>query len=100
MNAPTEGENREIAMLEPSPAASPPRSWRESKWLIIVELMVVALIFVADAHHLIPVSKTPFLVVFAWISLRSRKLTWQRVGLSIYKDWATTVALGIAAGVL
>jgi hypothetical protein len=34
--------------------------WRQGKWLIIAELIVVALIFLADERRLIPFSKTPF----------------------------------------
>lgn len=74
--------------------------WRQSKWLAIAELVVVALIFVADARHLIPFSKTPFLLAFAWISLRVRNLRWQSVGLGRFHDWKTTFAVGLAAGLL
>ena len=41
-------------------------NWHDSKWLANGELVVVALIFVADARHLIPFSKTPFLLVAGW----------------------------------
>ena len=74
------------------------REWRQSKWLIWIELLIVALIFVADAKHLIPLSKTPFLLAFGWISLRVRKLRWRDVGLSRFKNWGTTLAYGLAAG--
>ena len=74
-------------------------SWRDSKWLIFAELVIVALIFVADWRHLIPFSKTPFLVAFGWISLRVRGLRWRSVGLEKYKTWKATLALGLAAGV-
>lgn len=74
--------------------------WRQSKWLILVELLVVTLIFVADAKHYIPLSKTPFLLVFGWISLRIRKLRWLDVGLSRYKNWGKTLRYGIAAGLV
>ena len=47
-------------------------SWYQSKWLALVEFAAVALIFIADHHHLIPLSKTPFLLVLAWISLKAR----------------------------
>ncbi len=53
--------------------------WRESKWLAIAELAIVVLIFVADARHLIPFSKTPFLLLFGWISLKVRKIGWRRI---------------------
>jgi uncharacterized protein len=80
-------------------APTPASGWRSSRWLILVELAIVALIFVADAHHLIRFSKTPYLVAFAWLSLRVRGLTWRSIGLRLYRDWPTTIALGIAAGI-
>ena len=72
--------------------------WRKSKWLILVELLVVTLIFVADLKHFIPFSKTPFLLAFGWISLRVRGLRWRDVGLSRYKSWGKTFGYGLAAG--
>jgi len=74
--------------------------WRQSKWLAAAELGVVALIFVADARHLIFISKTPYLLLFAWISLRARRLRWRDVGLSRFRDWKTTFGWGFAAGIL
>ncbi|MGB2603381.1 MAG: CPBP family intramembrane glutamic endopeptidase [Candidatus Sulfotelmatobacter sp.] len=75
-------------------------SWRQSKWLAAGELVVVALIFAADARHLIPLSKTPFLLAFAWISLWVRKIGWRRVGLTPYRNWKVTLGLGVGAGLL
>lgn len=72
--------------------------WRESKWLILVELGIVVLIFVADARGLIPLSKTPFLLALGWISLRVRRIRWRDIGLTRYRTWATTLALGVLAG--
>ena len=72
---------------------------RDSKWLIIPELIVVALVFVADAHHLIPFSKTPFLLLFGWLSLRLRRLSWGSVGLRLYQNRKTSIAFGAVAGV-
>ena len=73
--------------------------WYQSKSLAVFEIILVTLIFFADFRHLIPVSKTPFLLVLGWISLRLRKVGWRGVGLSLYQNWKTTIALGIAAGV-
>jgi membrane protease YdiL (CAAX protease family) len=73
--------------------------WRQSKWLILVELLVVAAIFVADEKHHIPVSKTPFLLLFGWISLRVRKLRWRDMGLQRHKSWGATIGYGVLAGV-
>jgi uncharacterized protein len=75
-------------------------NWRASKSLIIVELLVVALIFVADFRHLIPFSKTPFLLLFGWFSLWLRKLRWRDVGLKLYRNWKSTIGGGILAGLL
>ena len=84
-----------------TPAAeSVPGGWRQSKWLIIAELCVVALIFTADERKLIPFSKTPFILAFAWISLRVRGLRWRNVGLSLYRNWGATIGYGIAVGVV
>ena len=84
----------------PQPAATADTGWRQSKWLVIAELIVVALIFLADFRHLIPFSKTPFILAFAWVSLRVRNLRWRDVGLSRFRDWKTTWAMGLGAGLL
>ena len=81
-------------------AEDPAPDWRHSKWLAIGELVVVALIFLADARHLIPFSKTPFLLAFGWISLWARKIGWRDVGLNLYRNWKTSIALGFCAGLL
>jgi membrane protease YdiL (CAAX protease family) len=74
--------------------------WRQSKWLAVGELAVVVLIYVADAHHLIFFSKTPYLVLFGWIALRVRGLRWRDVGLTRTNSWKKTLALGVGAGLL
>ncbi len=80
----------------PAPAST---NWQSSKGLAIVEFVVVALIFVADWQGLVPFSKTPFILLFAWLSLRLRGVSWQDLGLKRYRSWGMTVALGIAGGV-
>jgi membrane protease YdiL (CAAX protease family) len=72
--------------------------WRQSKWLAAGELVVVGLLFWADFRHLIFFSKTPYLVLFGWISLRVRKLRWRDVGMSWFRNWKATLGWGIAAG--
>lgn len=78
----------------------PTTGWRQSKWLAIVELAIVALIFVADAHHMIYVSKTPYLLLLGWISLRLRKLRWRDVGFTRNRSWLITIAVGVGSGVI
>jgi hypothetical protein len=91
--------NNEVSALRSSPQNSAP-NWRQSKWLAIAELIVVALVFYADFKHHIYFSKTPYLLLFGWLSLRVRKLRWRDVGLKRFRNWKTTIALGIVAGVL
>ncbi len=72
--------------------------WKQSKWLIPAELLVVALIFVADARGHIVFSKTPYLLAFAWISLRVRGIRWRDIGFTRYRTWTRTLLLGASAG--
>jgi len=98
-------------MLSSSPGSDPatvphdaqapntsPRRWTLSKWTAIGELLVVALIYVADARGLIIFSKTPYLLAFGWLSLRLRGLRWRDLGLMRYKNWAVTLGFGVALG--
>ena len=88
------------ATASPRDTLAATRGWRQSRWLILLELVVVILIFVADALHWIPLSKTPFLLAFAWLSIRLRKLRWRDVGLSRYRSWPITLAVGFGVGIL
>ena len=80
------------------PPQTEPGGWRESNWLAVVELGIVALMFVADNHHLVPFSKTPFLLVLVWVSLRLRRLQWREIGFFRNRSWRATLGIGIAAG--
>ena len=77
-----------------------PEGWRQSNWLAFAEFALVALVFVADNKHLIPVSKTPFLLLLGWISIRIRGLRWRNVGFTLNRGWLLTLALGVGAGLL
>ena len=96
-------ENAAEAVVSPKSAGSGSgqiAGWRQSKWLAVAELAVVVLIYLADAHHLIFFSKTPYLLLFGWISLRVRGLRWRDVGLARNRSWPKTLALGVGAGLL
>jgi len=98
MGASTNGPVPAAAAERSVSAKAPAPKWAESKWLAVAELLVVVLIFVADQRGLIYFSKTLYLLVFAWLSLRVRKLRWRDLGLTRYKSWAATLGLGLAAG--
>ena len=80
------------------PSEASRTNWRDSKLLALVEFLLVALIFYADHRGLIPFSQTPELLLLGWISLRLRNLRWRRVGLTRYRSWPVTIALGVALG--
>jgi hypothetical protein len=77
-----------------STARVPPRHG-----LLLVELLIVAALFYGDFKHLVPVSKTPFLLLLAWVSLRLRRLRWKDVGLKRSESLVKTILIGVSAGV-
>lgn len=80
--------------------ATVPASWRTSRWLVGLECALIALIFYADDHGWIPISKTPELLLLGWLSLRLRDLRWRDVGLKRYRSALITIAVGVILGTL
>jgi uncharacterized protein len=76
-------------------------SWGLSRQasLAVLEFMLIAGIYLADWNHYVIPSKVPYLLAVAWISLRLRRLRWRDVGFRLYRDWPTTLAIGVAAGI-
>jgi membrane protease YdiL (CAAX protease family) len=89
--------NESAKVSEPS---NPPRerTWSASPILALFEFSLIALIFWADAHHHIFLSKTLYLFPLAWISLRVRGLRWRDVGLVRFQNWRKTLLLGVICG--
>lgn len=77
--------------------ASAPAARR--RWLLLVELLIVAALFYGDYKHLVPFSEIPFLLPLAWASLRLRKLAWKDVGLKRSDSWLKTILIGVSAGI-
>ena len=78
-------------------ALATPR-WRESKWLVVVEFAIVAALFVADIYHHIFFSKTPYLFLLGWLSLRLRGLRWKDVGFARPRSWRKAFFVGLTIG--
>ena len=70
-----------------------------AKWLFVVEIGVVSGIFYLAWRHQIPFSKTPFLFVLSWISLRLRGRRWKDVGFMIAPNWPMLLLIGLLVGV-
>lgn len=79
--------------------AVPLARWRQSPWLVAVEISLLAALLVADRYHLVPLSNTPFLLALGWISLRLRGLRWRDVGFVRPASWLREIALGGVAGI-
>ncbi len=71
---------------------------RNSVWLALAEFAVVAGLFVADVRHHIYVSKTPYLFLLGWASLRLRGMKWKDVGFAPPPSWRKALLLGVAVG--
>jgi membrane protease YdiL (CAAX protease family) len=67
-------------------------------WLLAVELAIVAGLFVADIYHHIYFSKTPYLFLLGWASLRLRGLRWKDVGFARPGNWGKAILIGVVAG--
>ncbi len=92
-----------LSVCHSAQPVSPPVSvWANSRLIIIGELVLFGLIFVADYyrwHRLIVISKTLYLFVLAWLSLRLRGLKWRSIGLALYRSWGYTLAIGALLGI-
>jgi CAAX protease family protein len=79
---------------------TPPRQGRrDSMWLVALEFAIVVALFVADLKHHIFFSKTPWLFLLGWISLRWRGLGWRDVGLARPANWRRTIVIGVLCGI-
>jgi membrane protease YdiL (CAAX protease family) len=71
--------------------------------LLIVEALVIATVFHLDYLNLLPVSKTPYLFLLGWISIRLRDLRWRDVGLRLGpepdRSLTKILLVGIVVGV-
>src|SRR5580704_14329317 len=98
MNSATRPDSATTSVGPQLKSAHPAGSWRESWWLAFCEFAIVGLTFFLDRRHLIPVSKTPFLLLLAWVSMRLRGVRWRDVGFARYRNWRLTQIFGIVAG--
>ena len=67
--------------------------------LFLIEIVVIAAVFYLDYRHLLLFSKTPYLFLLGWISLRIRNVRWRDVGLNGDQPFAKVLLIGVALGV-
>lgn len=67
-------------------------------WLPAFEAAAVAAAFLGDCYGVVPLSKTPFLLLIGWASLRLRGFQWRDVGFTLNRPLWAAAALGAAVG--
>lgn len=82
-----------------APAATPTGQERGPAWLVVAEALGIALLFALDATHHLWVSKTPWLLLLGWASLRLRGLRWRDVGLRRGPSLRRLAYLAIVGGI-
>jgi uncharacterized protein len=70
-----------------------------AKLRFAIELLVVATVFHLDYLGLLPVSKTPYLFLLGWISIRLRGQRWKDVGLKLDQPFPKLLVIGVVVGV-
>ena len=70
-----------------------------SKLLFVVEVVIIAGVFYLDYVGILPVSKTPYLFLLGWISLRIRGLRWRDVGLNLNQPFLKLLLIGLVVGI-
>ena len=68
-------------------------------WLLPVECLALVVVFALDATHHVPVSKTPWLLLLGWLSLRLRGARWRDVGLRRGPGLRRLLYVGIMGGI-
>ena len=69
-------------------------------WLFLAELGTLLALTIADLLGLVPLSRTPFLLLLCWFSLRVRRLRWRDIGFARAPDMSRAVAGGVVAGLV
>ncbi len=88
--------------MEPPASGVTPGGFRtalRAQKFLLPELLVAAAILAAGFAAILPLSATPFLLVFAVVSLWLRGERARAVGLAFRSDWGRTVLLGTGAGI-
>lgn len=75
------------------------RTPRRDRALFAGESAALVALTGADLWGFVPLSRTPFLILLAWVSLRMRGLAWRDLGFTRPPRPGRAFGLGIAAGI-
>jgi membrane protease YdiL (CAAX protease family) len=65
---------------------------------MVGEFCALIALAIADALGLVPLSRTPFLLLLCWAALRLRRLPWRDIGFSRPPRMRRAIAIGVLAG--
>jgi membrane protease YdiL (CAAX protease family) len=71
----------------------------DGKPLAAFEVLVAAAIVAGGSVRILPLSSTPYLLLFGWLMLRRRGIAWRDLGMTRPPRWWRPVLLGIGVGV-
>ena len=66
----------------------------------VLEIAVFVAVVVADAHGLVPITQTIFLLPLVWILLRLSGERWSEIGFARPDNLGSSILIGVVAGVL
>jgi len=89
-----------VASAGASAVAVPAGAERGPWWLLAAEVAIVTSAFALDAAGYVPVSKTPWLLLLGWVSLRLRGARWSDVGFRRGPRLRRLVYLGVMGGIV
>jgi uncharacterized protein len=74
------------------------KTWRDSGWLALVEVVLFAAVFIAGTYNYLPISHTPYLLILGWAMLLVRGKRWRDVGFRWPEHASSAIVLGLLAG--
>jgi membrane protease YdiL (CAAX protease family) len=81
-----------------TPEVSVAHSPRYGRFLLAGEFLALVALTIADAKGLVPLSRTPFLLLLGWASLRMRRLRRHDIGFARPPRLRRAIAIGVVAG--
>jgi uncharacterized protein len=85
------------SLSDPS-ATSVSHSSRRERLLLVGEFCALVALTIADFRGWVPLSRTPFLLLLCWASLRVRRLPWRAIGFTRPPRVGRAIAIGVVAG--
>jgi len=68
------------------------------RWAALVDVGALLALGAADIYGLVPFSRTPFVIILAWLSLRRRGVSWASIGFRLPERPWRAIAIGAVAG--